>query len=88
MNDAADNRNVLKLSALICILGLGHCQMSLPQARSAASPSFSLVDAANSVGLNFRQNNFATSEKYPFETLGGAVAVLDYNNDGSQDLCS
>ncbi len=83
MNHAANKRTWLKLSAWI--LCLADFQASLPQARPPAS-SFFLVDAANSVGLNFKQNNFATSEKYPFETLGGAVAVLDYNNDGAQDL--
>ena len=37
-------------------------------------------------GLNFRQNNFATAAKYPFETMGGAVAALDFDNDGYLDL--
>jgi enediyne biosynthesis protein E4 len=41
---------------------------------------------AAQVGLNFKQNNFATDTKYPFETMGGAVAALDYNNDGQLDL--
>jgi len=37
-------------------------------------------------GLDFRQNNYATEMKYPFETLGGAVAALDYDVDGKLDL--
>jgi len=37
-------------------------------------------------GLNLRQNNFATAAKYPFETMGGAVAALDFDNDGYLDL--
>ncbi len=41
---------------------------------------------AGRAGLNFRQNNFATPSKYPFETMGGAVAALDYDNDGYLDL--
>jgi len=33
-------------------------------------------------GVTFVEKNFATEKKYPFETLGGAVAALDYDGDG------
>jgi len=36
--------------------------------------------------VRFVQKNFATEFKYPFETLGGAVAALDYDADGLVDL--
>ena len=48
--------------------------------------AFTLENIAPAAGLNFRQVNYATEMKYPFETLGGAVAALDYNNDGLVDL--
>ncbi len=53
---------------------------------SAPAAPFTLVDEARSRGVSFVQTNFATPMKYPFETLGGAVAALDYDNDGWVDL--
>jgi len=47
---------------------------------------FHVEDITRQAGINFRQNNFATSSKYPFETMGGAVAAFDFNNDGNLDL--
>jgi enediyne biosynthesis protein E4 len=47
---------------------------------------FILENVAIAAGLSFKQNNFATDKKYPFETLGGAVAVFDYDNDGASDI--
>ncbi len=52
----------------------------------AAAPPFRLVNEARQRGVVFVQKNFATEMKYPFETLGGAVAAFDYDNDGWVDL--
>ena len=46
---------------------------------------FGVENIAPRASLSFKQCNFATEAKYPFETLGGAVAALDYNN-GFLDL--
>lgn len=48
--------------------------------------TFQVDEIAAVAGLNFRQNNFATESKFPFETMGGAVAAFDYDNDGLLDL--
>ena len=37
-------------------------------------------------GLNFNHRNSPTSQKYLIETMGGGVALLDYNNDGLIDI--
>ena len=52
-----------------------------------APPSpFVLVNEAEARGVHFVEKNFATDMKYPFETLGGAVAAFDYDRDGFVDL--
>src|SRR3977135_4391777 len=38
------------------------------------------------VGLDFQHRNSATTQKYLIETMGGGVALLDYNNDGLLDV--
>jgi len=53
----------------------------------AAQPGTPMLrNLAPGNGLAFRQNNYATDNKYPFETLGGAVAAFDYDSDGNLDL--
>lgn len=37
-------------------------------------------------GLEFRHQNSPTPQKYLIETMGGGVALLDYNHDGLLDL--
>jgi hypothetical protein len=69
-------------------VGLGlPALLSSPAApvRAAEAP-FRLVNQARQRGVDFVENNFATEMKYPFETLGGAAAALDYDNDGWVDL--
>jgi hypothetical protein len=57
-----------------------------PVLTAAPDSPFTLVNEADQRGVRFRNNNHATEEKYPFETLGGAVAALDFDGDGWVDL--
>jgi hypothetical protein len=69
-----------------CVLTTLLLLATLLSATSDTGQDFVVENIAGRVGLNFRQNNFTTETKYPFETMGGAVAALDYNSDGYLDL--
>jgi enediyne biosynthesis protein E4 len=43
-------------------------------------------DMATAAGLTFTVNNDASPRKYQIETMPGGVAVIDYDNDGLEDL--
>jgi len=49
-----------------------------------SQPTF--VEAGPAAGLNFRLHNSPTSRKYLIETMGGGVAIFDYDNDGWPDV--
>ena len=67
----------------LCVLGVLPAPPPAPRAQVGATTSpFLTVDEARRRGVEFRQANFATEMKYPFETLGGAVAAFDFDDDG------
>jgi hypothetical protein len=51
-----------------------------------AALSLALFEVIVPRGLNFTHQNSPTSQKYLIETMGGGVALLDYNNDGLLDI--
>jgi enediyne biosynthesis protein E4 len=55
-------------------------------AAPATTPEVRFTDVARVVGIGFEQANSATSNKYLLETMGGGVALLDYDNDGRLDV--
>jgi enediyne biosynthesis protein E4 len=48
------------------------------------APKF--IDIAAKAGVNFRCNTSKTTQKYLLETMGGGVAMFDYDGDGRLDL--
>ena len=44
------------------------------------------TDVTQAAGIDFKHENSATSNKYLVETMGGGVALLDYDNDGRLDM--
>jgi hypothetical protein len=52
---------------------------------AAPAPDVHFTDATPALGIDFKQENSATSNKYLLETMGGGVALFDYDNDGRLD---
>jgi len=61
--------------------------LTLPMLAAAApAPEVRFADVTAAVGLTFTHANSATSNKYLIETMGGGVALLDYDHDGRLDI--
>ena len=58
----------------------------LPGVFLASAPVVQFADATQAAGIAFEQRNSATPSKYLLETMGGGVALLDYDNDGRLDV--
>jgi hypothetical protein len=67
-------------------LGMAALLAFPPSSAGTGASPFRLANEAEARGVTFVEKNFATDEKYPFETLGGAAAALDYDGDGRVDL--
>lgn len=52
----------------------------------ALSLAAATFDVSVPRGLTFHHENSPTPQKYLIETMGGGVALLDYNNDGLLDI--
>ncbi len=69
--------------AWLMAFALGIATLYFPSS-SAESPQF--VEIADSAGLRFQFRNSPTPKKYLIETMGGGVAILDYDGDGWPDI--
>ena len=58
----------------------------LAVARTAAAPPVPFTDVTTASGIAFVHHNGAYGEKLLPETMGGGVAILDFDGDGDQDL--
>ncbi len=57
-----------------------------PPAGPQAPSPVTFTDITAQTGISFKHAASATSEKYLLETMGGGVAMFDYDNDGRLDL--
>jgi enediyne biosynthesis protein E4 len=59
---------------------------ALASAAQKAASHVEFVDATKTVGIAFTHANSATASKFLVETMGGGVALLDFDNDGRLDV--
>ena len=62
------------------------CGLLLPLVGASSAPELQFTDVTQTVGIDFKHESSATSNKYLLETMGGGVALLDYDNDGRLDV--
>jgi hypothetical protein len=53
---------------------------------AASTSDVQFTDITQQAKVDFKQENSATANKYLIETMGGGVALLDYDNDGRLDM--
>src|SRR5882724_10759323 len=64
-----------RLTILCCVLAMS-CIAATP------APDVQFTDITQIAKIDFQHESSATSNKYLIETMGGGVALLDYDNDG------
>jgi enediyne biosynthesis protein E4 len=74
---------LLVVSVLFLVRGGALVEGAL-QALGASVVQF--VDITRASGIDFEHKSSATPSKYLLETMGGGVALLDYDNDGRLDV--
>jgi len=68
------------------MLGCASALISISSPTVAQSPDVQFTEITSQSHVDFVQENSATSNKYLIETMGGGVAVFDYDNDGRLDI--
>ena len=66
-----------------CLIAFGSWLLLIA---GAISSDVRFADVTKASGVSFTHRNSATSNKYLVETMGGGVALLDYDNDGRLDI--
>src|SRR6185503_2516070 len=71
-------------------LGRSYSYENLPKTPPPPGPKgpspVTFTDIVAQTKINFRHQGSPTSTKYLLETMGGGVAMFDYDNDGRMDL--
>ena len=59
---------------------------AIKKTAAAVDEAFAFEDVAHTAKINFQLKNSVSPQRYSIETMAGGVALLDYNNDGFQDI--
>ena len=79
------NRRILFLISAAALLSL-RIQAPVTASADSASRPIQFTDVTSQAGIHFKYNSGAFGKKYLPETMGPGVCVLDYDNDGWQDI--
>jgi hypothetical protein len=77
---------VLLCLAVACRRAKPHAQAPVPTPAPTPPPALLFAEKAAAIGVDFSHVNGARGDKWMPETMGGGVAVLDYDGDGRPDL--
>jgi hypothetical protein len=77
-------RHIMRIAILSCVsLAL---VLGLWAGKMTDAPEVQFTDETQRSKIDFRMENSPTTRKYLPETMGGGVALLDYDNDGRLDV--
>jgi enediyne biosynthesis protein E4 len=74
-------RRLRQFRSWIVVCGSFFCLIA-----ATPAPDVQFTDITKNAKVDFKQENSATSNKYLVETMGGGVALFDYDNDGRLDI--
>src|SRR5262245_39675194 len=74
----------MRYALLILFLGLV-CYQTGPSRGASASNGVSFTDVTKASGIGF-VNSSSAEKKYIVESMGGGVAMFDFDNDGRLDI--
>ena len=76
----------LNIGGALAVAVLGATILSMADSKKQSSVPIVFTERAREAGIDFILKNHATPEKRQIEAMPGGVAVIDYNNDGFEDL--
>ena len=76
----------LDIGGALAVAVLGATVLSMADSKKESSVPIVFTERAREAGIDFILKNHATPEKRQIEAMPGGVAVIDYNNDGYEDL--
>jgi hypothetical protein len=83
-NSAPPARLVLPMRLNTFTAGI-HRRIDLSRRLRPSGP-ITFTDVTAQAGIHFKHNSGAFGEKYLPETMGSGVCIIDYDNDGWQDI--
>src|SRR4051794_10362204 len=73
------------ITAIVLVTG-NFARSAAPSAATRPSGPIQFTDITAQAGIKFKHNSGAFGKKYLPETMGNGACVLDYDNDGWQDI--